>query len=351
MKVLKTIHAIAPIRINDIGGWTDTWFSKQGKVLNTAVFPLVEVRIKTLENREKMDQRVLVRLENYGEAFWIIPEKPAYDHHPLIQGAFNSIVIPKDIMLQVTVYSHVPAGSSTGTSASVCVALLGALDYLAETNHTVYEIAYLAHRVETEKLKLQSGIQDQLAAAYGGICYVDMYAYPEAKVTKVELDDKLRKELEDRLSLIYLGQSHSSSAIHEEVIAFLEAKGSQYSIIKQLRALAEQAKGALIEKDLDSFGDIMIQNNECQRALHEGLISEKADSVINIAKKYKAMGWKVNGAGGKGGSLTVLGSRDVTLRNQMQGEMNSMGRGIRSIPISLTLSGVTVKEETSPITP
>jgi D-glycero-alpha-D-manno-heptose-7-phosphate kinase len=350
MKVLKTIHAIAPIRINDIGGWTDTWFSKQGKVLNTAVFPLVEVRIKTLENREKMDQRVLARLENYGEAFWIIPEKPAYDHHPLIQGAFNSIVIPKDIMLQVTLYSHVPAGSSTGTSASVCVALLGALDYLAETNHTVYEIAYLAHRVETEKLKLQSGIQDQLAAAFGGICYVDMYDYPEAKVTKVELDEGLRKELDDRLSLIYLGQSHSSSAIHEEVIAFLEAKGSQYSIIKQLRALAEQAKGALLERDLDSFGDIMIQNNECQRALHEGLISEEANSVIDIAKKFKALGWKVNGAGGKGGSLTILGSRDVTLRNQMLEEIDSMGRGIRSIPISLTLSGVTVKEETSPDT-
>lgn len=351
MKVLKTIHAIAPIRINDIGGWTDTWFSKEGKVLNTAVFPLVEVRIKSLENREKIDQRVLVRLENYGEAFWIIPEKPAYDHHPLIQGAFNSIVIPKGIMLHATLYSHVPAGSSTGTSASVCVALLGALDYLAESNHTAYEIAYLAHRVETEKLKLQSGIQDQLAAAYGGICYVDMYAYPEAKVTKVDLDDELRKELDDRLSLIYLGQSHSSSAIHEEVIAFLEAQGSQYSIIRQLRALAEQAKGALLERDLDSFGDIMTQNNECQRALHEGLISEEADSVINIAKKHKALGWKVNGAGGKGGSLTVLGSQDETLRNQMLGEINSMGRGIRSIPISLTLSGVTVKEETSPITP
>jgi D-glycero-alpha-D-manno-heptose-7-phosphate kinase len=349
MNVIKTIHAIAPIRINDIGGWTDTWFSKQGKVLNTAVFPLVEVRIKALENKEKTDQRVLVRLENYGEAFWIIPEKPAYGHHPLIQGAFNSILIPKDIMLHTTLYSHVPAGSSTGTSASVCVALLGALDYLAESNHTLYDIAYLAHRVETEKLKLQSGIQDQLAAAYGGICYVDMFAYPEARVTKVELDDMLRKELDDRLSLIYLGQSHSSSAIHEEVIAFLEAKGAQYSIIKQLRALAEQAKDALLRRDLDSFGDIMIQNNECQRALHEGLISKEADCVIDIAKKYKASGWKVNGAGGKGGSLTILGSQDKTLRSQMLEEIDSMGKGIRSIPISLNLSGVTVREETSPL--
>lgn len=349
--MLKTIHATAPIRINDIGGWTDTWFSKQGKVLNTAVFPPVEVRIRVMENKDQLDQRIFIQLENYGEALWINPEKPSYDHHPLIQGAVNSLAIPEDMMLHITLFSHVPAGSSTGTSASVCVALLGALDYITGRNLSAHEIAYLAHRVETEKLNLQSGIQDQLAAAYGGICYVDMYAYPEAKVTKLDIDETLRRELDLRLLLIYLGQSHKSSAIHEKVIAFLEEKGAQYSIIKQLRALAVKAKDHLLEGDLVSFGEVMIQNNECQRALREGLISEEANSVIRIAKKFKALGWKVNGAGGKGGSLTILSSKDDDLRNQMLGEINSLGGEIRSIPISLASSGVTIKEETSQIAP
>lgn len=349
--MLKTIHATAPIRINDIGGWTDTWFSKQGKVLNTAVFPPVEVRIRVMENKDQLDQRIFIQLENYGEALWINPEKPAYDHHPLIQGAVNSLAIPEDMMLHITLFSHVPAGSSTGTSASVCVALLGALDYITGRNLSAHEIAYLAHRVETEKLNLQSGIQDQLAAAYGGICYVDMYAYPEAKITKLDIDETLRRELDLRLLLIYLGQSHKSSAIHEKVIAFLEEKGAQYSIIKQLRALAVKAKDHLLEGDLVSFGEVMIQNNECQRALREGLISEEANSVIRIAKKFKALGWKVNGAGGKGGSLTILSSKDDDLRNQMLGEINSLGGEIRSIPISLASSGVTIKEETSQIAP
>lgn len=344
--MLKTIHATAPIRINDIGGWTDTWFSKQGKVLNTAVFPPVEVCIKVMENRAHLGQRIFIQLENYGEALRINPEKPAYGRHPLIQGAVNSIAIPEDMMLHIHLFSHVPAGSSTGTSAAVCVSLLGALDYVTGGNLSIYEIAHLAHRVETEKLNLQSGIQDQLAAAYGGICYVDMYAYPEAKVTKLDIDEKLRKELDLRLLLIYLGQSHKSSTIHEKVIAFLEEKGSQYTIIKRLRALAVKAKDHLLEGDLASFGEVMIQNNECQRALREGLISEDADAVIRIAKKYKALGWKVNGAGGQGGSLTILSSEDDALRNQMLGEINSLGGEIRSIPISLASSGVTIKEET-----
>jgi len=345
MNPIKTIHAIAPIRINDIGGWTDTWFAQQGKVLNIAVFPLVEVRIQVLENRKKVDQRVLVLLQNYGEALWINPENPAFDQHPLIQGAINSMPIPKDVMLHISLFSHVPAGSSTGTSASVCVTLLGALSQLALQNHPAHEIAYMAHRVETEKLGLQSGVQDQMAAAHGGICFIDMFKYPEATVTKLNIEEAILEKLSQRLSLIYLGQSHSSSAMHEEVITFLEEKGAQFTIIQALRSLAEQAKNHLLGGDLESFGEVMIQNNECQRSLHAELISEEADSVIALAKKYRAAGWKVNGAGGKGGSLTILSSQDEKQREGMLEEINSLGKGIRSIPISLARFGVTVQAE------
>lgn len=345
MKPLKTIHAIAPIRINDIGGWTDTWFAQQGKVLNTAVFPLVEVRVKVLENREKTDQRVLVQLENYGESLWIKPENPAFDQHPLIQGAVNSVPIPKDLMLHISLYSHVPAGSSTGTSASVCVTLMSALNMLSGQDLPPLEIAYMAHRVETEKLGLQSGIQDQMAAAFGGICFIDMFKYPEATVTKLDVEEAVLDELGERVALIYLGQSHSSSAMHDEVISFLEEKGAQFSIIQALRSMAVQAKDHILEGNLDAFGEMMIQNNECQRSLHAGLISEEADAVIAVAKKFEAAGWKVNGAGGKGGSLTILGSSDDKRREAMLEEINSLGRGIRSIPISLARFGVTVQVE------
>ena len=39
-----TINAVAPIRIADIGGWTDTWFAGHGVVCNIAVSPCVDVR-------------------------------------------------------------------------------------------------------------------------------------------------------------------------------------------------------------------------------------------------------------------------------------------------------------------
>jgi D-glycero-alpha-D-manno-heptose-7-phosphate kinase len=342
---LKIINSSTPLRINDIGGWTDTWFAREGNVLNIAVSPRVEVQIKVYENPHKKEERVLVRAENFGDTFLVNPEKPTYDQHPLLQGAINSLPIPKDLELDIRLHSSIPSGSSTGTSASVCVALLGALDHLTPSSHTPDEIVSLAHKVETEKLGLQSGIQDQICTAYGGICYIHMHSYPRAYISKLELKGKVKEALNKRLSLIYLGKGHSSSAFHEEVIAFLEKKGSQFELIKKLRKLANQAKDYILKGDLDSFGEVMIQNNECQRSLHEALISDEADSVIQIAKKYKALGWKVNGAGGAGGSLTLLGSEQESLRMKMLREINSLGKGIESIPISLASTGLLVWEK------
>lgn len=343
-KPIKIIHASAPIRINDIGGWTDTWFSGEGKVLNMGVSPLVEVRIKVFENENRRKERVLVNAENYRETFLVNPEKPDYGRHPLLQGTINSLCIPEEFELEISIFSHVPAGCSTGTSASVCVALLGGLDFLTARRHTLDEIVSLAHRVETEKLGLQSGIQDQICAAYGGVCFIHMYSYPKAHVLKLKIAEPIKKEINRRLCLVYLGKAHSSSALHEEVIAFLERKGSQFAIIQELRNLAERAKDYLLKGDLDSFGECMIQNNESQRSLHAGLISEEADSIIGIAKKYQAGGWKVNGAGGEGGSLTILGAQEERLRMDMLQEIRALEKEIKPIPISLAFSGLKVWE-------
>ena len=42
---MPVVLATAPIRICDIGGWTDTWFARHGQVFNMAVRPGVGVRI------------------------------------------------------------------------------------------------------------------------------------------------------------------------------------------------------------------------------------------------------------------------------------------------------------------
>ncbi len=43
---LSIINSVAPIRICDNGGWTDTWFAGHGKIFNIGVYPYAEVQIK-----------------------------------------------------------------------------------------------------------------------------------------------------------------------------------------------------------------------------------------------------------------------------------------------------------------
>jgi D-glycero-alpha-D-manno-heptose-7-phosphate kinase len=338
--LLRTVHARAPIRINDLGGWSDTWFAAKGQVLNLAVWPAVEVEVKVFSGRSRDPKRVTVHAENYRETFSMDPAKPRRDAHPLLQFTIASLPVPKDVRLEVRLYSPVPAGISTGTSAAVCVALLGALNALQPERRSWKELARLAHRVETDYLGQQSGIQDQIAAAHGGISYIRMPRYPESDVTAVRVGPALWSELERRLCLVYLGKPHRSSSMHERVIAELESCGPQLARIRELAAIARQARDELRRGDLESYGRSMIRNNECQRALYAGLIAREADLVVKVAKRYKASGWKVNGAGGRGGSMTILANGEDELRRRMIKKINGMGGGIRIIPVSLAASGV-----------
>jgi D-glycero-alpha-D-manno-heptose-7-phosphate kinase len=339
-RLLKIIHSRAPLRINDIGGWTDTWFSGEGKVLNVAVTPAVEVQVMVLSNPGRVEKRVEIHAESYGERFRFDPDRPSRDRHPLLQFAAAAIPMPKRFCLQVRIQSPVPAGISTGTSAAVAVALLGAVDLAAGGRRTAMQIASLAHLVETERLHQQSGIQDQICAARGGISFIHMSRYPRARVGRIGLASDVREELGRRLVLVYLGRPHRSSAIHEQVIALLEKGGSRYRELDRLRDLAEQARDRLQAGDLNGYGAVMVKNNECQRGLFSGLVSAEADEVIRLAIKWKASGWKVNGAGGQGGSLTLLAPADDERRQRLHREILALGRGIRPLPTALSPEGM-----------
>lgn len=334
----RIIHARAPLRVNDIGGWTDTWFARRGRVLNLAAGPPVEVQLAACR-RGRAGATVLIHAENYGETFRVDPARPSPAVHPLLQMAVQTLPPPPGWQVEVRLHSPVPAGISTGTSASVSVALLGALDALRGGRLGPAALAALAHRVETEKLGRQSGIQDQLCAAYGGICCIDVKDYPRARVERLRPRADLLRELERRLCLVYLGRPHDSSDIHESVIARLEGAGGRSRALERLSGLAVRGRRALLDGDLEAYGSVMSENNEAQRALHPALVSDRADRVIAIVRKYGASGWKVNGAGGKGGSLTVLAAADDGLRRRMIAAVLELGGGVRPLPLVLSPAG------------
>lgn len=340
----RIINAVAPIRVCDNGGWTDTWFAEYGKIFNIGVYPYAEVQIEVFRHEPGTD-RITIHAENYGERYVMHPERQGWDRHPLLEAAITCMGVPQDLAFQITIYSEAPAGASTGTSAAVTVALIGALDRLTPGRLAPHEAAYMAQSVEVDMLKQQCGIQDQLCSAYGGINFIEMFDYPYASVSQLQVSNAIWWELERRLVLIYLGVSHSSSAVHEKVIRELEDAGPTAKGIEALRATAEPSRDAVYAGDFPSLGRAMIANTEAQGQLNSALISPEAWRIIEIAKAHGALGWKVNGAGGEGGSITLLASDLSSIKRAMIGEIEAENHLFKNIPVYLSRYGLRVWEQ------
>jgi D-glycero-alpha-D-manno-heptose-7-phosphate kinase len=339
----RVVLASAPIRICDIGGWTDTWFARHGQVFNLAVRPAVGVRIDVYP-RGSREAPVVIDARNYEMRYAVDLNATEWGPQPLLEATFREIAPPCDVDIEVAITSKAPPGASTGTSSAVLVALLGALDRLAGGHRTPHAIAEAAHAVETVHLQRQCGIQDQLASAYGGANFIEMPEYPRAVVSRLPLPDTIRYELQRRLSVIFLGRAHSSTTVHEMVVQKLERRGSECPELDALRAVAVRARDAVIAGDLATLGGAMCDNTAAQAALHPELVHSDTRRVIEIAAAHGAAGWKVNGAGGDGGSITLLGSGDRAARQAMLRAIFEDNPALVAIPVVLSRRGLRIED-------
>ena len=326
------IKASAPVRICDNGGWTDTWFGGPGRVLNIAVTPGVEVSIRTTVGPDP----VVLDVETFGDRYPIVPRAPRVARHPLLEAAIDAFPPPED--------SPWKSASVPRSRLVVAPVRRRRLRWLcwagwqpcARSNASPRDIAYAAHRLEVDILGVQSGIQDQLSAAFGGINYLEIEPYPEATVYPLPTWE----ELSPRLTLVFLGRAHDSSAVHRQVIEDVASQGS--GAFSRLRDAAVAARDAVLARDLDAFGQAMIANTEAQRSLHPGLVGVDARRVIELAAAQGAIGWKVNGAGGDGGSVTILSATRET-KEALEHRVTALDKRYRVLPIQVSTVGLEVR--------
>lgn len=316
-KIINTV--VVPVRVNDIGGWLDTWFAKYGEIFSLSVASRYFNSCGSFRSIKTVATRTLSK--NKKGILTISAADPSYDVQCLVPDIIKGKFDRKNLLLasafmvkkflnpfyniEIDIHSPYPPGASLGTSAAVSVAVIKAL---ADGKISNEEIAEIALAAETKILGGQSGTQDQFQAAYNsstGINFITVTKYPKTKLENITITNKTARALEAGLITICYG-THSSSAEHEKVIKELEKNGPNDPRIQALRGLAKKAKYYLEHGNLIGFGKIMQQNTEAQRKLCKGIISSRAESIIVIGKMHNALGWKINGAGGDGGSITLL---------------------------------------------
>ncbi len=327
--VEDVVFARAPVRVCDIGGWTDTWFCNNGSVFNFCIDLYSYVRILC-----KHDPSIEIVSENLDisteiDEFRKIEYNGTLD---LLKSAIKHLKIQRGI--KVFARSDAPPGCGTGTSASIAVAMVGALALLDGHYYVRHEIAQLAHVLETDELGLQSGVQDQYAAAYGGFNFMEI-AYPNVKISKIDVRPEVTWELEQQLVLVYL-ESRSSSDMHAAVIGNYE-HGDRHTLdaFDELKACPAAAVQALYKGDLEGFGHVMDRNWAAQKALHPKITNAKIDNLARIATSHHALGFKVNGAGG-GGSAVILSSSG----NEFALKKDILAAGYQILPCKINFSGL-----------
>jgi D-glycero-alpha-D-manno-heptose-7-phosphate kinase len=181
----------------------------------------VHVQLRVWTRRDGEEERLTIRTAGAGAHFGLGSAGEGPQRHPLLAAGVEYMRVPEDWAVEIDVWSEVPPGCSTGTSASVTVALLGALDMLRAGDMSPQALAMAAYHVEAKLLGRECGVQDQLAAAHGGINLIDVHDFPAARVKPVPIDCRVAWELESRLVLAFVGRSHNSSDVHRQVIAKL----------------------------------------------------------------------------------------------------------------------------------
>ena len=297
----------APLRIGLAGGGTDVspyCDLYGGAILNATVSLYAYANIEAI-NEDKIILEALDRKEqqqyDWAEA---LPIDGSLD---LLKGVYNRI--QKEFGLQKTrfrlsTYVDAPVGSGLGTSSTLVVAIIGAFAEMARLPLGEYDISQLAYKIERIDLKMAGGRQDQYAATYGGVNFMEFFADDKVIVNPLRIKQEYLSELENNLVLYYTATSRESAKIIEKQSRNVaEKKEKSIEAMHQLKQQAQMMKEALLKGRIHEIGHILDFGFRQKRNMAEGISNTLIEDIYASAKKAGATGGKISGAGG-GGFMT-----------------------------------------------
>jgi D-glycero-alpha-D-manno-heptose-7-phosphate kinase len=298
------IRSRAPLRIGLAGGGTDVSpYSDTygGAILNATISLFAHVSIEPNTDNalifHSIDQQ---KEERYDWAPEINTEGPL----KLLKGVYNYIHKTFSIPLTgftLTSFVEAPAGSGLGTSSTLVVALIGAFVEWLRLPLGEYDIAQLAYTIEREYLQLAGGKQDQYAATFGGVNFMEFYEGDKVIVNPLRIKNNYLHELENNLVLYFTATSRESATIiSEQAKNVTNKKTESIEAMHQLKEQAKQMKEALLKGKLDDIGAILDYGFEQKRKMAANISNATIEEIYAAAKKAGANGGKISGAGGGG---------------------------------------------------
>ena len=294
----------APLRIGLAGGGTDVSpYSDEygGAILNATVSLAAYATIEPL-NDNIIIVEALDRQEQ--ETYTYAKSLPINGKLDLLKGVYNRISAMYGLPttgFRLSTFVDAPAGSGLGTSSTLVVAVLGAFVELLKLPLGDYDIAQLAYQIEREDLQLAGGKQDQYAATFGGVNFMEFYGEDKVIVNPLRIRPEYLHELGNNLVLYFTATSRESAQIIKEQVKNVNNKDEKsIEAMHQLKEQAKMMKEALLKGRLNEIGEILDFGFEQKRKMAHNISNDTIETIYHAAKAAGATGGKISGAGGGG---------------------------------------------------
>jgi D-glycero-alpha-D-manno-heptose-7-phosphate kinase len=297
----------APLRIGLAGGGTDVSPYSDlygGAILNATLSMYAHANIEPLQENIIILQALDLNIE---ERYELSAQLPVDGRFQLHKGVYNRVQKEYGVPLngfRLSTFVDAPPGSGLGTSSTLVVALVGAFAEMHRLPLGEYDIAQLAYEIERKDLQLAGGRQDQYAATFGGVNYMEFFKEDKVIVNPLRIKQEYLFELENNLLLYYTSTSRESAAIiSRQSRNVVEKNEKSIQAMHQLKQQAEAMKEALLKGRLHEIGEILEFGFRQKKEMAEGISNNLIDEIYDAARKAGATGGKISGAGG-GGFMT-----------------------------------------------
>ena len=294
----------APLRLGLAGGGTDVQPYSDlygGAVLNATInmyayatiIPRTDGKIifKSLDKGKSLEYDYSDKLEIDGEL-------------DLLKGIYNRIVrdyTKEPLSFELSTFVDAPPGSGLGTSSTLVVTILGAFAEWLRLPFGEYDMARLAYEIERIDLQMAGGKQDQYAATFGGVNFMEFFSGDTVVVNPLRIRSEYLDELAYNLVLFNMETSRLSSEIIARQSKNIEDKdAASLDATHKLKAQSMMMKNALLRGELDKIGEILDYGWHHKKLLATGISNPLIDEIYQTAIDNGASGGKISGAGGGG---------------------------------------------------
>lgn len=285
-----------------------------------------KIVFKSLDNGKYLEYDSTERLKIDGEL-------------NLLKGIYNRIVqdfTKEPLSFELSTIVDAPPGSGLGTSSTLVVTILGAFSEWLKLPLGEYDMARLAYEIERIDLKMAGGKQDQYAATFGGVNYMEFYNGEKVVVNPL----RIRSEYLDELAYNLVLFNTETSRLSSEIIArqsqnIADKDASSLDATHKLKIQAMMMKEAILRGELDKIGEILDYGWHNKKMLAPGITNDIIDQLYETAIKNGASGGKISGAGGGGFILFYCPNNS---RHKVIEALNSFG-GVAH-PYEFTVTGL-----------